>query len=119
MSDSVAPLDAESVKKTTDALIDLAHYIPTLQSEANTFAETGAIDDGQRSVSRNFNGNCWSAARALVRSSITHKFFISHPNTLSVKPPPSAAQQCGTCQTKRYPANTIDGRTGTGFTTPR
>lgn len=50
MSDSVAPLDAESVKKVTDALIDLAHYIPTLQSEANTFAETGMIDDGERTL---------------------------------------------------------------------
>ena len=50
MSDSVPPLDAESVKKTTDALIDLAHYNPTLQSEANTFAETSTIDDGQRTL---------------------------------------------------------------------
>ena len=50
MSDSVPPFDAESVKKTTDAIIDLAHYIPTLQSEANTFAETGAADDGERTL---------------------------------------------------------------------
>lgn len=50
MSDPLAPLDAERVKKATDALIDLAHYIPTLQSEATTFAETRMIDDGQRTL---------------------------------------------------------------------
>ena len=50
MSDSVPRFEAESVKKAADALIDLAHYIPTLQSEANTFAETGAADDGERTL---------------------------------------------------------------------
>ena len=46
----MTPLDAECVKKTTDALVDLAHYIPTLQSEAATFAETRMLDDGERTL---------------------------------------------------------------------
>ena len=50
MSDHVAPLNAERVKKATDALINLAHYMPTLQSEAAAFAEKCLIDDGQRTL---------------------------------------------------------------------
>ena len=50
MSDPLAALDAERVKKVTDALIDLVHYMPTLHSEAATFAETCMIDDGQRTL---------------------------------------------------------------------
>ena len=50
MSQSMAPLDSDQVRKTTDALIDLAHYIPTLQSEASTFAKSGMVDDGERTL---------------------------------------------------------------------
>ena len=50
MPDHLATLNAERVKKATDALIDIAHYMPTLRSEATAFAETRAINDGLRTL---------------------------------------------------------------------
>jgi hypothetical protein len=50
MSDPLRALDAARVKKATDQLIDLVHYMPTLHSEAATFSETCMTDDGQRTL---------------------------------------------------------------------
>jgi hypothetical protein len=50
MPDNLEHLDAKRVAKVTDALINLAHYMPTLQLEAGAFAKSRKIDDGQRTL---------------------------------------------------------------------
>jgi hypothetical protein len=50
MPDDLEQLDVERVTKVTDALINLAHYMPTLQLEAAAFARTRRIGDGQRTL---------------------------------------------------------------------
>jgi len=50
MPNDLEQLDAKRVAKVTDALINLAHYMPTLQLEAAAFARTRRIDDGQRTL---------------------------------------------------------------------
>jgi len=48
--DPAEVLDAKHVKQVADALIDIAHCMPTLQSEATTFTETCNFRDGQRTL---------------------------------------------------------------------
>ena len=50
MSSRVTARRRACSEHVTDALIDLAHYMPTLQREVGVFAETRAIDDGQRTL---------------------------------------------------------------------
>jgi hypothetical protein len=50
MPNGLEQLDVERETKVTEALINLAHYMPTLQLEAAAFARTRRIDDGLRGL---------------------------------------------------------------------